>query len=214
MKVTLISVDLAKDVFQVAGFTDRLKEVLNRHIKRKDLLSFMAQLPAFEVVMEARYSSHYWARCFQKIGYRVRLLPAQHVTPFVRGNKSDHNDTVATAEASRRPNILLVPIKTTAQRDSKSSSYTRSLCSAMYGRQRRGTFISCKSHPPPISLLIMPGALYEALETWREKRSMRTGRVPVLWASLLKKQRGLFSVEVLACVKRLSCVAPAPPILC
>ena len=47
-KVTLISVDLTKDVFQAAGFTDRLKEVFNRQIKRKDLHSFMAQQPVCE----------------------------------------------------------------------------------------------------------------------------------------------------------------------
>ena len=127
-KVTLISVDLAKDVFQVGGFTDRLKVDFNRQIKRKDLRSFMAQQPACEVVMEACYSSHYWARCFQEMGHRVRLLPAQHVTPFVRGNKSDHNDTVAIAEASRRPNILQVPIKTTAQQEIQSLHRMRDLC--------------------------------------------------------------------------------------
>ena len=127
-KVTLISVDLAKDVFQVAGFTDRLKEVFNRQIKRKDLHCFMAQQPACEVVMEACCSSHYWARCFQEMGHYVRLLPTQHVTPFVRGNKSDHNDTVAIAEASRRPNILQVPIKTNAQQEIQSLNRMRDLC--------------------------------------------------------------------------------------
>jgi len=44
-KVTLISVDLAKDVFQVAGFTDRMKEVFTRQVKRKDLHTFMVQQP-------------------------------------------------------------------------------------------------------------------------------------------------------------------------
>ena len=87
-KVTLISVDLAKDVFQVAGFTDRMKQVFNRQVKRKDLHTFMIQQPACEVVMEACYSSHYWARCFQEMGHTVRLLPAQYVTPFVRGIKA------------------------------------------------------------------------------------------------------------------------------
>jgi len=127
-KVTLISVDLAKDVFQVAGFNDRLKEDFNRRIKRKDLHNFMVQQPACEVVMEACYSSHYWARCFQQMGHRVRLLPAQHVTPFVRGNKSDHNDAIAIAEASRRPNIHHVPIKTHAQQDIQSLHRIRDLC--------------------------------------------------------------------------------------
>ena len=78
--------------------------------------------------MEACYSSHYWARCFQEMGHTVRLLPAQHVTPFVRGNKSDHNDTIAIAEASRRPNIHQVPIKSTAQQEIQSLHRMRDLC--------------------------------------------------------------------------------------
>ena len=127
-KVTLISVDLAKDVFQVAGFTDRMKQVFNRQVKRKDLHTFLIQQPACEVVMEACYSSHYWARCFQEMGHTVRLLPAQHVTPFVRGNKSDHNDTIAIAEASRRPNIHQVPIKSTAQQEIQRLHRMRDLC--------------------------------------------------------------------------------------
>jgi len=127
-KVTLISVDLAKDVFQVAGFTDRLKEVFNRQVKRRDLTRFLVQQPTCEVVMEACYSSHYWGRVFRDMGHRVRLLPAQHVKPFVRGNKSDHNDAVAIAEASRRPKINEVPIKTVAQQEIQSLHRMRDLC--------------------------------------------------------------------------------------
>lgn len=47
------------------------------------------------VAMEACYSSHYWTRLFYSMGHEVRLIPAQHVKPFVRGNKNDHNDAVA-----------------------------------------------------------------------------------------------------------------------
>lgn len=67
--------------------------------------------------MEACYSSHYWARLFESYGHSVKLLPAQHVTPFVRGNKSDRNDAVAIAEAAQRPNIIPVPIKSIEQQD-------------------------------------------------------------------------------------------------
>ena len=35
-KVTLLAVDLAKDVFQVAGFSAELVEVFNKRIKRRD----------------------------------------------------------------------------------------------------------------------------------------------------------------------------------
>lgn len=127
-KVTLIAVDLAKDVFQVAGFSARLKEVFNKQVRRKDLMDFMMKQPPTEVVMEACYSSHYWARCFEKMGHRVRLLPAQHVTPFVRGNKSDRNDVVAIAEASQRPKIVAVPVKTEAQQDIQSLHRMREMC--------------------------------------------------------------------------------------
>lgn len=127
-KVTLLSVDLAKDVFQVAGFTDHLSEVFNRQIKRNNLSAFMAQQPPCVVVMEACYSSHYWARCFEESGHRSRLLPAQHVAPFVRGNKSDHNDAIAIAEASKRPNIIDVPVKTIAQQDLQTLHRLRELC--------------------------------------------------------------------------------------
>lgn len=127
-KVTLITVDLAKDVFQIAGFSSRLKNAYNKRFKRKMVLEFMAQQSPCEIAIEACYSSHYWARCFQKMGHTVRLLPAQQVTPFVRGNKSDHNDTVAIAEASRRPNIIDVPLKSIAQQDIQCLHRMRDLC--------------------------------------------------------------------------------------
>ncbi len=113
----LISIDVAKNVFQVCGLTSHNQVTFNKSIKRKDLVDFMANIPPVEVAMEACYSSHYWARCFDSMGHRVKLIPAQHVTPFVRGNKSDRNDAVAIGEASRRPNIRPVPIKSLGQQD-------------------------------------------------------------------------------------------------
>ena len=41
--------------------------------------------------MEAYYSSYYWGRELTKLGHDVKLIPAQHLTSFVRGNKNDHN---------------------------------------------------------------------------------------------------------------------------
>jgi transposase len=116
-KLNLVSVDLAKNVFQVCGMTQQQKIAFNRSIKRRELAEFMANQPPIEVAMEACYSSHYWARQFQAMGHTVKLLPAQHVTPFVRGNKSDRNDAVAIAEAARRPNISPVPVKSEDQQD-------------------------------------------------------------------------------------------------
>jgi transposase len=67
--------------------------------------------------MEACYSSHYWGQCFEAMGHQVKLIPAQHVAPFVRGNKSDHNDAIAIGEAARRPNLIPVSIKAIEQSD-------------------------------------------------------------------------------------------------
>ncbi len=113
----LIAIDLAKNVFQVCGMNARQKVTFNKQLRRSELAMFMQHQPPLEVVMEACYSSHYWGRCFEAMGHTVKLLPAQHVAPFVRGNKSDHNDALAIAEAAHRPNIKSVAIKSAEQQD-------------------------------------------------------------------------------------------------
>ncbi len=119
-KHTLISIDLAKSVFQVCGVTKNRNIVFNKQLKRLELAEFMVNQEACVVAMEACYSSHYWARIFESMGHTIKLLPAQHVTPFVRGNKSDHNDAIAISEAALRPNIKAVPVKTVEQQDIQS----------------------------------------------------------------------------------------------
>ena len=117
---TVIAVDLAKNVFQVFEMKNGSKISYNKQLKRADLLKFMTKQQPTLVAMEACYSSHYWAREFKKCGHTIKLLPAQHVTPFVRGNKSDKNDVVSIAESSLRPNITEVPIKTIEQQGIQS----------------------------------------------------------------------------------------------
>jgi transposase len=116
-ELNLIAVDLAKNVFQVCGMTQDYKVIFNKQLRRQELAPFMTRQPAVEVAMEACYSSHYWGRCFQAMGHRVKLIPAQHVTPFVRGNKSDRNDALAIAEAACRPRLQPVPVKSVEQQD-------------------------------------------------------------------------------------------------
>ena len=117
MKVNTISIDLAKNIFQVMGFSSTGKIMFNKRLNRFQLSEFMQMQPKCRVVMEACYSSHYWGRTFESMGHTVDLIPAQHVTPFVRGNKNDSNDTLAIFEASSRAFIRFVPIKTIAQQE-------------------------------------------------------------------------------------------------
>jgi transposase len=113
---TVIGIDLAKTVFQVAVMTNG-KLTANKQVRRSVLKPLIANQVPSTIAMEACYSSHYWAREFERLGHMVKLIPAQHVKPFTRGNKTDANDAIAIIEASARPNLRLVPIKTTHQQD-------------------------------------------------------------------------------------------------
>ncbi len=117
MKLRAIGIDLAKNVFQACGVNEHMKPQFNKRLKRHELLDFMRQQEPTMVVMEACYSSHYWGREMTKLGHNVKLIPAQHVTPFVRGNKNDPNDSFAITEASQRPYIRFVPVKTEFQQE-------------------------------------------------------------------------------------------------
>jgi len=125
---SLIAIDLAKNVFQICSINSNNRVLMNKSFNRKTLSEFMIQQAPSTVAMEACYSSHYWGRLFESFGHQVKLLPAQHVKPFVRGNKNDHNDALAIAEAAQRPEIKAVPIKTVAQQDIQSLHRLRERC--------------------------------------------------------------------------------------
>ena len=116
-KHKVIAIDLAKNVFQVCCINRNNRVIINKALSRKGLTEFIAQQEPTIIAMEACYSSHFWGRAFRDLGHTVKLIPAQHVTPFVRGNKSDKNDATAIAEAAQRPNIKPVPIKSIEQQD-------------------------------------------------------------------------------------------------
>ncbi len=112
-----VAIDLAKNVFQICAVNRRNKVLLNKKLTRKQLLEFLSTLPPTKIYMEACYSAHYWGRTCEEMGHKAHLIPAQHVKPFVRGNKSDANDALAIIEASARPFIRFVPIKNTMQQE-------------------------------------------------------------------------------------------------
>jgi len=111
------AIDLAKSVFQVCVLDSNNEISLNKQLSRPKLQQFLAQHEPSTIVMEACYSSHYWGRLCQELGHTSKLIPAQHVKPFLRGNKNDANDALAIAEASARPKMRFVPIKTCQQQD-------------------------------------------------------------------------------------------------
>ena len=112
-----LSIDLAKDVFQICGLDSNNKIIFNRKTTRAKLLINVLNCKPDKIFMESCYSSNYWGRLFESHGFIVKLIPAQHVKPFVKGNKNDKNDALAILEAGMRPNIHFVPIKTVEQQD-------------------------------------------------------------------------------------------------
>lgn len=115
--ITLLGIDIAKDVFQLHGVDKTGKAVLKKKVYRSDLASFIANLPKCEIAMESCGGSNYWARKFISLGHGVKLISPQFVKPFVKTNKNDAHDAQAITEAASRPDMRFVPIKELAQQD-------------------------------------------------------------------------------------------------
>lgn len=57
-----IGIDLSKNSFDLCGVDESEKVVLQRTLKRDQLLGFFANLPACLVAMEAGSGAHHWSR--------------------------------------------------------------------------------------------------------------------------------------------------------
>ena len=102
MRVSVVGLDLAKNVFQVHGATENGKAVLRKQLRRDQMIAFFSQLPPSLVGMEACGSAHHWARKLQQLGHTVRSMAPQFVKPYVKSNKNDVADADAICEAVPR----------------------------------------------------------------------------------------------------------------
>ena len=119
MEIKRVGVDLAKNVFQLHGADRKGKTVWTRKLSRGKWLRVLYETvkPGTEIGMEACAGAHHWARQLIQRGYRVKIIPPQFVTPFVKSNKNDANDAQAICEAMGRPNMYPVRVKTVEQQD-------------------------------------------------------------------------------------------------
>jgi len=120
MNITVLGVDLAKNIFQLHGVDKNGNVVLKKRLKRKTLANFIANLPVCLIGMEACIGAHYWARKFQSYGHTVKIMNPSFVKPYVKSNKNDANDSEAICEAVTRKNMRFVPIKNIEQQDIQS----------------------------------------------------------------------------------------------
>ena len=116
MNISTVAVDLAKSVFELAVSDGQGRVAERKHLSREGFRKFFVNREPCRIVMEACGTAHRRARTFQALGHEARLLPPQHVRPYVRRNTVDRADASALLEADRRGDILPVPVKTEAQR--------------------------------------------------------------------------------------------------
>lgn len=114
---TTISIDLAKDIFQVAIFNKHGKLISNQAMKSQKMVQIIANYPEANILMEACGTSHYWGRRFSKEGHAVYLIPAHIAAKYRSGNKNDTNDALAIYEAAKRPDTYYVSVHTLEQQD-------------------------------------------------------------------------------------------------
>ena len=93
---------------------------MRKRLYRNQVLGFFVNLNKCVVALESCGGSSYWAREIKALGHDARLIPAQHVKAFVKGQKNDNNDAEAIAEAALRPTMRFVTPNTVDQQDIQS----------------------------------------------------------------------------------------------
>jgi hypothetical protein len=84
MKVHILGIDLAKNVFQLHGVDRKGRPVLVRRVRREQLLKVLGELEPCLIGIEASTGAFYWQRQFEKLGHAVKIMAPQYVKPFVR----------------------------------------------------------------------------------------------------------------------------------
>lgn len=119
-EITLLGIDLAKNIFQLIGVDKHHNVVIKKRLGRKKLEEFVTKLPCCTILMESCGGSNHWGRTFKGMGHEVKLISPQHVTPYVANHKNDYKDTEGILEAGTRPRTKCVTIKTIDQQDMQS----------------------------------------------------------------------------------------------
>jgi len=115
--ISILGIDLAKHVFQLHGVNKSGKAVLKKRLSRSELKEFVANLPTCLIAMEACSGSHAWARMFERMGHKVKVISPQYVKPFVQVHKNDMRDAAAIAMAASHQGVPSVMVKSEEQLD-------------------------------------------------------------------------------------------------
>ncbi len=192
-EISIIGIDLAKNVFQVHGATANGKPAFNRKVRRSQLLAFLGAVPSCTVAMEACASSHHWGREIGALGHVVKLIPPVYVKPYVKRQKNDANDAEAIAEAASRPTMRFVAVKSTDKQASGMTLRTRDL----FVRQRTQTINALRGHLAEYGLIAPSGTVHlSRLQAAINDPETHLPEAVIIHARLLLDHIGMLTTEV------------------
>jgi len=125
MQVSVLGIDLGKNVCSIVGLDVSGAVVLRRRVKRETLIGLTRKLPLCIVAMEACCGAHHLGRLFAGQGHEVRLMSPEYVRPYIKAQKNDDRDAEGIAEAATRPTMRFVELKTQEQLDMQTLHRSR-----------------------------------------------------------------------------------------
>ncbi|MGB7184936.1 MAG: IS110 family transposase [Burkholderiaceae bacterium] len=127
MRIARVGVDIAKNAFHLNAVDSQDQKVWSVKLKRGQWLSTLSTKAdtGVEVGLEACASAHHWARELSARGFKVKLMAAQFVKPYVKSNKNDEIDAQAICEAMSRPTMRFVRPKSIVQQDVQATHRIR-----------------------------------------------------------------------------------------
>lgn len=125
MKVSVLGIDLGKNVCSVVGLDAAGAVVLRRRVKRETLIGLAAKLPRCILAMEACCGAHHLGRLFADQEHDVRLMSPEYVRPYIKAQKNDDRDAEGIAEAATRPTMRFVELKAQEQLDMQTLHRSR-----------------------------------------------------------------------------------------
>ena len=111
MKINLLGIDLAKNVFQLCKVDQHGELIVNKAVSPEKLRELLATSSSAIVAMEGCGACHFWGRLARSFGHEVRIISPKKVKGFLQGQKTDANDALAIAIAAKQFGIIFSPVK-------------------------------------------------------------------------------------------------------
>ncbi len=115
--IVFVGIDIGKNSFHVVGLDECGAIVLRQKWSRGQVEARFANMSPCLIGMEACVGAHHLSRGLQRLGHDARLMPAQYVRLYSKGQKNDFRDAEAIVEPVQRPTMKFVATKTVDQLD-------------------------------------------------------------------------------------------------